>query len=126
MNTFLAATLIALGVALIGLIYIVVAGGDFVATLQASDAEFASMSNSQLYGLLLAGIAFAPFLFGVGAAVLYSWLGKPWLFLGITVGFAILFSIAAIASRTPLPSFKITANFVVALAFGLLLPLLTR
>jgi hypothetical protein len=124
MNRFLAAELAAVPIALLGVVYLLVAGRQFVRRMQAAGVDLAPLSDDQVYYLFLATFALAPFFFAVAAAVVYGWAGSAGLFLGVTVGLALLLSVVALATRTPLAGWKIAANFVVALGFGLLLPLL--
>ena len=123
MNTFLAGLLAALPISVLGLGYMLLSGRKFVAALQSADADIGTLPGDQPYYLFLAAFSLSPFFFAIPAAFVYTRTGSQQHFLGLTLGLAVLLSLLAIISKTPLTGFKIAANFIVALSFGLLLPL---
>jgi hypothetical protein len=84
------------------------------------------MTETQIFYLFLAAFALAPFMFGLISALVYRWEDSLWLFRGIALGLAVLMTATALLQRTPMLGVKVFANFAVALAFGWLIPLLTR
>jgi len=101
-----------------------VGGRKLVQTLKSANTDENSMTDKQWFYLMLGSLALAPFVFGVIAGLVYGWVGDPMIYLGLALGLAVLFSLLALVSRTPMRWTKIVMNFCVALDFGLLLPLL--
>ncbi len=126
MNRFVAGIVAAVPISIIGAIYVVGWGKKMVSSLIASDPSMAEgMNEGQWYIVFLVTMVLAPLLLGLISALVYGWAKSPTIFLGISLGAAVLITIAAIATRTPAMGMKIVANFLVALDFGILLPLLT-
>lgn len=123
MNRFVAGLVAGIPLALIGVIAMLIWGRGMVASLKTSTDT--GMTDDQWFYLMLGGIAAMPFLYGLISALIYGWIGSPQWFLGVALGLAVLMTVAAIATRTPLMGVKIVANFAVALAYGILIPLLT-
>jgi hypothetical protein len=124
MSNILAGIIAALPLSVLGIIYMLVAGKKLVQEFKSSDTSEASMTDQQWFYLMLASLALAPFVFGVIAGLVYGWVGSPQFFLGLTLGMAVVFSVFAWVSHTPMKLTKIVMNFMVALDFGILLPLL--
>jgi hypothetical protein len=124
MSNILAGIIAALPLSVLGIIYMLVAGKKLVQEFKSSDTSEASMTDQQWFYLMLASLALAPFVFGVIAGLVYGWGGSPQFFLGLTLGMAVVFSVFAWVSHTPMKLTMIVMNFMVALDFGILLPLL--
>jgi hypothetical protein len=124
MNWILVGLLAAIPLSLCGIIYMLLRGRSLVAMLK-SGSETDAMTDQQWYYLMLGTLALAPFLFGMMASLVYSWIGKPLVYLGVAVGLAVLFSIIALRSNTPARTEKTVMNFMVALDYGLLIPFLS-
>ena len=123
MNKIVAGLLAAIPLSTAGVIYMLVQGRKVAAELMADDTS--GMTSDQWYLIFLVSFALAPFAFGALSGVVCGLVGSPQLFLGIALGLAVLFSIAAVATRTPMLVFKLVANFAVALILGILVPLLS-
>jgi hypothetical protein len=65
-------------------------------------------------------------LLGLAAAFVFDRVGSEQQYVLIAFGLATLMSLAALVSRTPLMVEKIVLNYAVALALGLLMPLLLK
>ena len=126
MNTFLAGLLSALPLSALGAAAMLIWGTQFVAALKAGGSDFGSMSDSLMQLLFLATFALSPLLLGLLSAAVYNWVKDPLIFRAVALGLAVLLSVLALVSRTPMPVPKIIANFAVALAIGMLLPLLAK
>ena len=124
MNNILAGVLAALPLSVLGVIYMLVGGRNLVQALKSADTGESDMTDQQWFYLMLGSLALAPFIFGVIAGLVYGWVDDPLIFLGLALGLAALFSLLAWVSRTPMRLTKIIMNFLVALDFGILLPLL--
>jgi hypothetical protein len=90
------------------------------------ETDLAEMAETQVFYLFLAAFALAPFMLRLISALVYTCVDSLWLFRGIAVGLAVLMTAATLLQRTPMLGVKVFANFAVALAFGWLIPLLTR
>jgi hypothetical protein len=125
MEQFLLAGLFS-GLVLAGVLlpYTVLRGRALVAFFQGLDANMVGMSSRVLFLLLIAGFIMAALLFGLLAGLIYKWIGSPLTFALMGLGAAVLLSLLALVSRTPLAADKIAWNFVVGLVLGLLVPLL--
>jgi hypothetical protein len=66
----------------------------------------------------------ASLLFGALAGVIYTLIGDPLRFTLLALGAALLFSLLAVLSKTPLTGDKIFWNLAVGLVLGLLVPLI--
>ena len=106
------------------LLYTALRGRVLVVFFQGLDANMARMSPRVLFLLLIAGFITAALLFGLLAGLVYRWIGSPLTFALMGLGAAVLLSLLALVSRTPLAADKIAWNFVVGLLLGLLVPLL--
>ncbi len=123
-NKFLAGLLAGVILALVFVLYYLVRGRVFVAMLKGNSPEMAGMSDKAMYFMFLGAFAFMAILFGVAASVVYRFVGAPVKFLGLALGLAVVASILAIVSRTPMPVDKIFMNFAVGGILGWLVPLL--
>ncbi len=126
MNRFVAGLVAGVPLAVVGIIAMLIWGRALVASIKSASADAGSMTDNQWFYLMLGSMAVAPFVGGLIAALVYGWVGSAQWFLVAALGLAVLFTIAAIGTRTPMMGLKIVANFAVALCYGLLLPWLTR
>ena len=126
MNRILAGLLAALPLSLLGILYMVLRGKEMIKLVNQSDSEGASFSEKQWFVLFLVSMALAPFVFGVIAALVYGWVGNWKTFIGLAIGIAVLLSILAYTSRSPMPFTKTIMNFLVAIDLGALLPFLAK
>jgi hypothetical protein len=124
MSDITAGVVAAIPLSVLGILYMLIGGKRLVQALKSSEAGEASMTDQQWFYLMLGSLALAPFAFGIVAGLVYGWLGNQQYFLGLALGMAVVFSIFAWVSHTPLKLTKIVMNFLVALDFGILLPLL--
>jgi hypothetical protein len=124
MSNIQAGLLAAVPLAAMGVAYMLVRGKALIALINA-DATEATMSEQAWFYLLLGTMALAPFLLGLLAGLVYGWIGNPFVYRLVALGFGVLFSILAVVSRTPMALDKIGMNLLVALDFGFLVPLLS-
>jgi hypothetical protein len=73
--------------------------------------------------LILGGFAGAALLLGVLSAVVFGMVGSATRFVMIALGAAVLFSVLAMISKTPLTTDKIVWNFAVGGVLGVCVPL---
>lgn len=125
MNPIRAGLLAAIPLALIGIVFMLLRGQSLVDMIKAGSDESAGMTDRQWFYLMLGALVVMPFIFGVLAGMVYRWVGGQAIFLGLATGLAVLLTILAWTSHTPGPALKTVMNFLVALDFGLLIPLLT-
>ncbi len=126
MNPFVAGLLSALPLSALGIAYMLFAGGKFVALLTSGGGGEQAFSESQARLLMLGSFALAPLAFGLVSALVYRWVASPNIFTSIALGAAVVMSLLVLVTRTPMTVEKIVMNFLVGLAFGLLLPYLAR
>lgn len=124
MSNIQAGLLAAVPLSALGFVYMLFRGKALIALVSSNSGE-AGMSDQQWFYLMLGSMAFAPFVLGVLAGFVYGWVGSPFVYRLVTLGLGILLSILAIISRTPMALDKIAMNLMVALDFGLLVPLLS-
>ena len=121
MNAILAGLTAGIILAVVFVIHALIRRTSLVRDLQASDDSIASMSEQTLFYLLLGGLVAASLLFGVIAGLVYGWLGVP-VYYYIAFGAAILLSIIAVVTKTPMLQDKIFWNLAVGVILGLLVP----
>jgi ABC-type Mn2+/Zn2+ transport system permease subunit len=125
MNPILAGILAAIPLSLLGMFLMLRRGRDLVKVLQADSQEADSLTATQWYWLMYSTLGLAPLLFGILAGIVFNWLDNQFIYLAIALGAAALFTILAWSRQTPLRGEKTVMNWLVALDFGLLLPLLS-
>jgi uncharacterized membrane protein YoaK (UPF0700 family) len=103
-----------------------VKGHDLVHLVKSSNTDPNTKTDQQWYYVMLVSLALIPFVFGAVAELTYGWIGKPMNYLILAVGIAVFLSILAVISKTPMLFIKIVMNFLVALDFGVLIPLLVE
>ena len=95
-------------------IYYLIRGRVFVATLKASSPDMANMSDNTLYFMFLGGFVFSALVLGLLSVIVYGFFSPADKFRLLAGGLAVLASILAIISRTPMPVDKVFMNFAVA------------
>lgn len=125
MSAFAVGLIAGLPLAVVFLLYVVVRSDSFLNMLQSASNKGLSMSFSSPRLLIAAGFVLASLFFGVLASLVYRWIGAPLPFLALALGLAVLLSVLALSSRTPLPGDKVFMNLVVALILGVGVPYLT-
>ena len=123
MTSIQAGLLSAVPLAALAVAYMLLRGRALVALINAGSTE-ASMSDQAWFYLMLGTMAIAPFVLGLVAGLVYGWVGSPFVYRLLVLGLGVVFSVLALITRTPMAFDKIVMNLLVALDFGLLLPLL--
>ncbi|MGD8603606.1 MAG: hypothetical protein PVF49_03440 [Anaerolineales bacterium] len=123
-NNYLAGLVAGVILALIFTVYLVVRG-DTMARLFQEDSDMANLSQSQMHWILVGMFVGGALLWGLGAGLVYSWLNSADTFRLATFSAAVILSVVALVSKTPLVLDKIFMNFAVAASYGFLLPWLT-
>lgn len=126
MNNIQAGLLAAVPVSALGILYMLWRGKAMVEMVLSGSTDAEAMSDQAWFYLMLGALALAPFVFGLLSALVYGWVGNQRSFRLLALGLAVLFSVLALTSKTPMRVDKIVMNFVVALDFGLLVPYLVR
>jgi heme/copper-type cytochrome/quinol oxidase subunit 3 len=90
---------------------------------QEDDQELSSVSEQQMALYLTLGFLGTALFFGASAGLVYRALNNPGLYQGIAYGAAVLFSVIALISKTPLPIDKVFWNLAVGGILGTLVPL---
>jgi hypothetical protein len=121
-NSYVAGLVTGLPISALCMLYALLRKGHIVTQFKASDAGLASISDGAFLLMLLGGFAFVGPMLGILAGLVYKWVPSTSLYLILALGLAMLFSIAALLSRTPFTFEKIVLNFAVGLSFGFLLP----
>lgn len=124
MNPLLAGLIAAVPLAVLGIAYMLRSGKEFVTAVVAADGG--AVNQEQMQSLFMAAFGLAPFVFGLAAGLVYQALSTPFFFTAAALGMAAVLSAAVFFTQGPLKVEKIAMNFIVALDFGLLLPLLMR
>lgn len=125
MNPILAGLIAAIPLAVIGVVYMLWRGQSLVEMVKAGSQEPSGMTDRQWFYMMLGALALMPFAFGALAGLVYLWIGNPATYLALAGGLAILFTVLAWISHTPGSLVKTVMNFLVALDFALLIPLMT-
>lgn len=125
MNYIQAGLLAAVPLSALGIGYMFWRGSALVQVLMSDSGEAGAMSEQRWFYMMLASLALAPFVFGILAGLVFGWVGDPYIYRLLALGLAILFSVLALLSSTPMLTTKIAMNYLVALSFGLLVPYLT-
>lgn len=125
MSRVVAGLVAAAPLSVLGVVYMLIWGRGMVTSLMANEIDSGSMTESQWTLIFLGSVALAPFAFGALSGVVYGWVKSPHLFRGLAAGLAVLFSLLAVISRTPMPFMKVVLNVAVALVLGVLVPLLS-
>jgi len=124
MSRFAAGLVAAVPLSVLGIIYVLIRGRALVEMVMADDPDTLTEGQWKLiFGITL---AMAPFAFGLLSALVYGAIGSSQTFMGIAAGAAVLASVLAILTRTPMTWDKVGMNAAVGLVFGLLIPVLSR
>ncbi len=91
----------AIPVSVLGIGYTLWRGDVLVKLIMEDTADPNSLTHAQLYYLFLAAVGLMPFVFGVLAGAVYSWVNNPIIFLVIAIGSAVVLTILAWRSKTP-------------------------
>jgi hypothetical protein len=121
-HNILTGLLAGLPLAAVFALYLAIRGGTLVAFFQSLDPAIAGLSTQALSALLLAGFSAMALVFGAAAGAVYTLIGDPRKFLLLAIGAALLFSVLALVSKTPLTGDKIAWNLAVGVVLGLLVP----
>ncbi len=121
----LAGLLAGLPLALVFGVYVLLRGKALVTFFKGLDESMARLSDKAMFGIVLACFLGAAFLFGALAGLVYGLLGSQVRFVALALGAAVLFSILALVSKTPLIADKIVWNFAVGGILGGLIPLIS-
>ena len=97
-----------------------------VSSMVEPDPSLAEFSAGTLFWMFLGTLALAPLAFGALGSLVYGGVGSPRWFLILGAGLAVLFSVLAAVSRTPMIGLKIVMNFAVGIVLGILVPLLNK
>lgn len=120
-NRFLAGVLAGLPVSLLCIGYVLARREAVVAAvLDGADSQAFSPDAAAVL-MLFAGAAIGPGL-GLLAALVYGIVPSEQVYLGLALVLATAFSLAAVATHTPMAVEKVVLNYTVAACLGLLLP----
>ncbi len=122
MSTVLSGVASGLPLGVLGSVYALLRYEALAAMFQEGDADMAALGDGPMRLMLLAMFGLGSLLFGAVAGLVYGRIGSPQSYLGLALGLAVLMSVWAVVSRTPMMGDKIVMNFVVALVLGLLIP----
>lgn len=126
MNKILAGLLAGIPLASVFVLYMLVRGKALVSFFKDQDESFARISGNVLFMIILGCFVGAAFLFGMLAGLVYSWLGAPVYFTAMGLCSALVLSVLAVVSKTPLSLDKIVWNLAVGGLLGLLVPLFSQ
>ncbi len=122
MNPLLAGILSGLILGLVFLGHLLFRHPAVAQVFQADAQEQTSASGQQIALYLALGFLGTALFFGAAAGLVYRVLNDPGLYQGIAYSAAVLFSVIALISKTPLPIDKIFWNLAVGGILGTLVP----
>jgi hypothetical protein len=105
-------------------VYMLIRGKQLVSEFKRLDASFTRLSNKTLFLLFMGIFILMSLVFGALAGMIFSLLGSQSTFMLITFGLGLLFSVAAVTSKTPLMIDKVSWNLMVGFVLGITVPLL--
>jgi len=120
-NRFLAGVVAGLPVSLLCLGYLLARRDHVLAVLTEGGGSGSLPPDVATVLLVGAGLAIGPGL-GLAAAAVYGLAPSEQLYVGLALVLATLFTVGAIAARTPMAAEKIVLNYAVAGCLGLLMP----
>ena len=120
-SRLLASVVAGIPVSLLCLAYVAVRRDEVVRLFTEADTSGALSPGAATALAFFVAAAIGPGL-GLASAVVYSWLPSEGLYLALALGLATLFTVAAVATRTPLMAEKVVLNFAVAIALGVVAP----
>jgi len=106
------------------IIYFLLRGRAFVAFMKSTDTQLASKADRQVWFMFLGAFVFGALFLGSVAGLVYALVGSPAPFRLLAFGMAVLMTILAFVTRTPIAVDKVFMNFAVAGMLGFLVPLL--
>ena len=121
----LAGLLAGLPLAALFLIYVLARWRALVSFFKGLDENIARIADNGLFAIILICFVGAAFLFGAISGMVYGLVGSRGTFMALAFGAAVVFSILAVVSKTPLIADKIVWNLAVGGVLGLLVPLLS-
>lgn len=104
-------------------LYALLRGRVLVTFFRKEDEQIAKLPETVLFWIALGSYIIMGIVFGLVAGLVYYWVGLP-VFTYVAFGAAVLLSLLALLSKTPLAGDKIAWNLSVGLTLGLLVPLL--
>ena len=122
MNPYFASLIIAIPLSALGVLYMKFGGKKLVEMLK-NGSEDNNLSDQQWTYLFLGAFALTPFVLGIAASAVFGLITNVGYYQALVLGLGVLFSILAWVSKTPLPLEKTVMNLLVAIGFGLILPL---
>ena len=110
--------------ALVLVVYMLIRGKQLVTEFKGLDETFASLSDKTLFWLFMGIFILMSLVFGALSGVIFSLLDSQSVFTLIAFGLGLLFSVVAIASKTPLMVDKVSWNLMVGFVLGITVPML--
>ena len=105
-------------------VYMLIRGKQLVTEFKGLDESSTRLSDNTLFWLFMGVFILMGLVFGVLAGVVFSLLDSQVAFTLIACGLGLLFSVVAIASKTPLMVDKVSWNLMVGLVLGITVPML--
>ena len=105
-------------------VYMLIRGKQLVSELKRLDVSFTRLSNKTLFLLFMGMFILMSLVFGALAGMIFSLLDSQSMFMLIAFGLGLLFSLAAVTSKTPLMIDKVSWNLMVGFVLGITVPLL--
>jgi hypothetical protein len=105
-------------------VYMLIRGKQLVSELKRLDVSFTRLSNKTLFLLFMGMFILMSLIFGALAGMIFSLLDSQSMFMLIAFGLGLLFSLAAVTSKTPLMIDKVSWNLMVGFVLGITVPLL--
>jgi hypothetical protein len=99
-------------------------GKQLVTEFKSLDETFTRLSNETLFWLFMGVFILMGLVFGVLAGVVFSLLDSRSTFTLIACGLGLLFSVIAVAGKTPLKADKVGWNLMVGFVLGIAVPML--
>lgn len=122
MNNVFSGLAAALPLSAMGAVYALIRFEPLADLFREGDAEMAAVGEGPIHLMLMAMFGLGPILFGGIAGLVYGAISSRQAYLALALGLAVLMTIWAFLSRTPMMTDKIIMNFAVALILGLLVP----
>ena len=124
MTQFFAGMISGLALAIVFTIYTLLRRKAVLRGFRTTDESIASVSDQTLLFLILGAFGSVAILVGVAAAFAYGWLGLP-LYYYVAFGAAIVLSLMAVFTTTPMKWDKVFWNLATAVVMGVLVPILS-
>ena len=107
-------------------VYMFVRGKASVDEFKELDASFTRLPDKTMLLLFSVGFIMMALVFGVLAGLVFSLVGSKAIYMLIAGGLALLFSVAAIASKTPMMADKVAWNALIGMVLGIMVPFLAK